>query len=157
MAQLLISNLEKLNKLGLIIAQNISKCNLPPIFLKGELGVGKTTLVKAAVSRFPNAANAEIGSPSFNIYNLYPTTPPVFHCDLYRCQNDVPDELLEALEGNDKLVFLEWSEFLPKNNFPTDFLDISFNLDHYERLLDFIAHGENSKKLLELIIKKWQT
>ena len=55
---------------------------LPAVLMNGQLGAGKTTFVRALVELLPGSENAEVGSPSFNLVNLYPTTPPVAHFDL---------------------------------------------------------------------------
>jgi len=59
---------------------------LPPVLLHGQLGAGKTTFIRELVQTLPGSENAEVSSPSFNILNLYPTTPPVGHFDLYRTE-----------------------------------------------------------------------
>lgn len=153
MARIEIANLAELDRLAGLLAENLQKTSLTPLFLKGELGAGKTALVKSLISNFANADRAEPGSPSFTIYNSYPTIPPVFHCDLYRCRSDLPEELLEALEDENQLVIIEWAEYFPLNIFPLDHLDISFNLNQNKRLLNLTSHGENSKILLDSLLE----
>lgn len=157
MAWLEIYSLAELDRLARLLAANIQKASLPPLFMRGELGAGKTALVKSLVSNFRGADRAETGSPSFNIYNSYPTIPPVFHCDLYRCRSDLPEELLEALEDKNQLVIVEWAEYFPLNIFPLDHMDISFNLDHNKRLLNLTSHGENSSILLDSLLMSWKS
>jgi len=70
---------------------------LVPLLLSGALGAGKTTLVRGLVSALPGAELAEVSSPSFNIVNIYPTTPQVAHFDLYRVVGSAPEELLDSL------------------------------------------------------------
>lgn len=156
MAQIKINNLDALKHLGAILGANISSYSLPPIFLRGDLGSGKTTLTQAIVSQLKGSENAECGSPSFNIYNIYPTDPIVFHCDLYRCSSQIPEELLEILENRKQLLILEWAEFLSPKNYPLDYLDISFNLADYGRLLSLTAYGEDSQGLLKKIVEIWK-
>ena len=57
---------------------------LPVILLMGDLGAGKTTLIRFLVEALPGGENAEVASPSFTLCNVYPTTPKVQHFDLYR-------------------------------------------------------------------------
>ncbi len=153
MALIKISSLAELNLLGKTLAEILESSGFPPVFMRGELGSGKTALVKAIVSNLKNSDKAETGSPSFNIYNLYPTSPPVFHCDLYRCESNIPEELLNALEEKLNLVLLEWAEFLPDKFKPDDFLDISFNLSHDERLLEITPFGPGSQSLVDKLLK----
>lgn len=152
MALIKIPGLEELDRLGLCLARNLPASDIPPIFLRGPLGAGKTSLVRAVVSKLENSGEAEIGSPSFNIYNFYPSSPPVFHFDLYRCRSDIPDALEEALDDGAALLMLEWAEFLPPDLCPADFLDISFNLSDYGRLLELASNGPASQALLDALI-----
>lgn len=156
MAQIKIATLEDLDRLGRILSESLQEYNLPPVFLAGELGAGKTALVKAIVKNLPGSEDAEVSSPSFNIYNLYPTNPPVFHCDLYRCGQELPDDLIAALENGEDQVVLEWAEFFPCEKYPENFLDISFNLIDNERLLNFTAHGSQAQALLACLLCQWE-
>lgn len=155
MAQIKIATLEDLDRLGKILSICLQKNNLPPLFLYGPLGAGKTALVKAIVNNLKGSEDAEVSSPSFNIYNLYPTRPPVFHCDLYRCANRLPEELFETLESGEDQIILEWAEFFPIQKYPENFLDISFNLFNNMRLLDLTAHGSDAMALLASLLCEW--
>ena len=68
------------------------------LLLRGDLGSGKTTLVRGLAEALPGGDEAEVASPSFNIVNVYPTRPEVFHVDLYRIPGGDPcvEEHLEA-------------------------------------------------------------
>lgn len=75
------------------------------LFLKGEIGSGKTTLVKA-IGRYFNEEK-EIVSPTFNkmfIYNNF------VHIDAYNMENQDLEQFEDYFE--DKLVIIEWSEKL---------------------------------------------
>ncbi|MGE4553026.1 MAG: tRNA (adenosine(37)-N6)-threonylcarbamoyltransferase complex ATPase subunit type 1 TsaE [Desulfovibrionaceae bacterium] len=92
---------------------------VPALLLSGPLGAGKTTLVRALVEALPGAEGAEVASPSFNILNLYPTTPPVAHFDLYRLEGLPPgEEFLELAGDGTTLLVVEWSEHLPPDLVP---------------------------------------
>lgn len=156
MAIIKLANLADTRRLGKWLAENLEKFALPAVFLRGELGLGKTTLVKFLVDSLPGAENAEVCSPSFNIYNIYPTTPPVMHCDLYRCQGDYPDDVLEALENKKNLVLIEWADYFSMRNLPPEFLDLSFRMEDYTRLLHLDARGQNSSALLSRLVDYWR-
>ena len=69
--------------LGSILARAMT--NSPfSLLMTGDLGCGKTTLTRALVEALPGGESAETSSPSFTLCNVYPTTPPIVHCDLYR-------------------------------------------------------------------------
>ncbi|MDD4951888.1 MAG: tRNA (adenosine(37)-N6)-threonylcarbamoyltransferase complex ATPase subunit type 1 TsaE [Desulfovibrionaceae bacterium] len=117
-----LPDIESTLELGRCLARAMGReAPFPALLLKGQLGAGKTTLVRGLVGNLPGADRAEVSSPSFNILNLYPTTPEVAHFDLYR-QKDLPadDLLLEYLAEQRLLVVLEWIEYLDKRHWPAD-------------------------------------
>jgi tRNA threonylcarbamoyladenosine biosynthesis protein TsaE len=88
------------------------------VVLRGDLGTGKTTLVKGIAEGLQTASQDDVTSPTFTLIHEY-RGPEVnlFHVDLYRI--DTPRELdtlgldeLFAEEGN--LVLLEWGEKFPR-------------------------------------------
>ena len=81
------------------------------ILLKGELGTGKTTLIKSILKNLGIEEN--ITSPTFSIVNQYSTSNLLInHFDLYRVKSlkelDVIgfDEYLD----NEGISFIEWPE-----------------------------------------------
>ena len=97
--------------------ENINLCinNRTVIFLKGELGSGKTTFVQKYLKYKYSFTNAS--SPTFGIVNTYPVNDIIiYHYDLYRITkeselNDIG--FYENLEAN-TLHFIEWPEIIPK-------------------------------------------
>ena len=79
------------------------------VTLAGDLGAGKTTLVRGLLAALGHAS--EVPSPSFAIVQPYEDVdPPVWHADLYRV-DDVSelDELgLDSL--GDSVLLVEWPE-----------------------------------------------
>ena len=126
------------------------------ILLRGELGSGKTTLTRFLVEALPGGDRAEVSSPSFTLCNVYPTTPPVLHCDLYRTGGAVPDELSETLDAGDMAVVVEWAEHLLVAQLPHDFLDISFQICDAYRLVCVAVHSSNSARF-ELLLRAAQS
>ena len=127
---------------------------LPPVLLHGQLGAGKTTFIRELVQALPGSENAEISSPSFNILNLYPTTPPVGHFDLYRTEgrNFDPD-LEETLFAPDHFCLLEWAEYLPREYMPDSHLDMVWTAEAETRTVNITAHGPEAQALLECLEK----
>ncbi len=91
----------------------------PPqlLLLRGELGTGKTTLVKGIAMALDAADPDEVTSPTFTLVHEYEGTQdgkPVklFHLDVYRLEGERQLETLglDELLTNDALVLVEWGE-----------------------------------------------
>ena len=88
------------------------------VILHGDLGAGKTTLVKGIAEGLQAASQDDVTSPTFTLIHEY-RGPEVtlYHVDLYRIETERElatlglDELF-AEEGN--LVLLEWGEKFPR-------------------------------------------
>jgi tRNA threonylcarbamoyladenosine biosynthesis protein TsaE len=99
-------------KLGRELARRFK----PPcvILLEGELGSGKTTLVKGIVEGLGVAPENEVTSPSFTLVHEYGRESKVYHVDLYRVEG--PRELetlgLDDVLDSQALVIVEWGEKL---------------------------------------------
>ena len=52
------------------------------VLFEGELGAGKTTLIRGILRGL--GWSSEVRSPTFNLFSIYDTNPPVLHADLYR-------------------------------------------------------------------------
>ena len=97
----------------------------PALLLAGDLGAGKTTLMRGLVAALEGGDLAEVASPSFNLQNLYPTRPPVAHFDLYRLSAAQPDEeLLEELADRERIAAVEWIERLAPELWPEPWLHV---------------------------------
>lgn len=98
------------------------------VALDGELGAGKTTLVRAIVAGLGRDAGI-VSSPTFVVMNEYPGEPPVVHADAYRLAGD--EELgtigwERALDGS-AVVLVEWAERI-KGALPAPFATV--RLEH---------------------------
>ena len=156
MLEFRIHDLERMAVLGRALADCLrDEASLRCILLRGELGSGKTTLTRFLVEALPGGDRAEISSPSFMLCNIYPTTPPVLHCDLYRTGSAVPDELSETLDAGDMAVIVEWAEYLPIAQRPQDFLDICIQVCDDFRLVCVAVHSANSARV-ELLLRAAQ-
>lgn len=78
------------------------------VLLSGELGAGKTTLVRGILSGL--GWKGEVRSPTFNLIQTYETAPPVLHADLYRLKSADGLGLEEESEG--RLCLIEWPDRL---------------------------------------------
>jgi tRNA threonylcarbamoyladenosine biosynthesis protein TsaE len=91
----------------------------PPqlLILSGDLGTGKTTLVKGIAQALDAADPDEVTSPTFTLLHEYDGTRdgrPVklFHLDVYRLEGERQLETLglDELLTPDALVLVEWGE-----------------------------------------------
>ena len=90
---------------------------MPPprlVVLRGEVGAGKTTLVKGIAAALGAASEEDVTSPTFTLVHEY-VGPKVrvYHLDLYRLETE--KELatlgLEEMSAEpDALVLVEWGE-----------------------------------------------
>jgi tRNA threonylcarbamoyladenosine biosynthesis protein TsaE len=148
MPEFRIRDLECMAVLGRALAASLCEDpSLRCILLRGDLGSGKTTLTRFLVEALPGGDRAEISSPSFTLCNVYPTTPPVCHCDLYRTGSAAPDEFSEILDAGDMAVVAEWAEYLPVAWLPQDFLDICLQVCDDYRIVRVAIHSPNSARL----------
>jgi tRNA threonylcarbamoyladenosine biosynthesis protein TsaE len=91
----------------------------PPklVLLRGDLGAGKTTLVKGIAAAFEAAAEEDVTSPTFTLVHEYRGPQAnLYHIDLYRV--DTPRELdtlaLDDLRADDSILLIEWGEKFPR-------------------------------------------
>ena len=79
--------------------------------LYGELGAGKTTMVKGIARAF-GIAEREVMSASFTIISEYATNPPFAHIDLYRIEDasDFSEIGLWDQIGGEGVSVIEWPE-----------------------------------------------
>jgi tRNA threonylcarbamoyladenosine biosynthesis protein TsaE len=82
------------------------------ICLSGDLGAGKTTLIKGIVSTLTEVKLEEVCSPTFGYLNIYEGRYPVYHFDLFRLRG-VEDFLglgFEEYLFSEGICCVEWSE-----------------------------------------------
>jgi len=112
----------------------------PPclVLLEGDLGAGKTTLVKGIVAGLGAASEDEVTSPSFTLVHEYGSAGRVFHADLYRIEGarDLATLGLDDLSSQAAPVLIEWGEKLG-DNIPKPCVKI--RMEH---------HGSDSRRIL---------
>jgi tRNA threonylcarbamoyladenosine biosynthesis protein TsaE len=91
----------------------------PPklVLLRGDLGAGKTTLVKGIAEGFQAAGEEDVTSPTFTLVHEYRGPQAnLYHIDLYRV--DTPRQLetlgLDDLIAEDSVLLIEWGEKFPR-------------------------------------------
>ncbi|NLB88391.1 MAG: tRNA (adenosine(37)-N6)-threonylcarbamoyltransferase complex ATPase subunit type 1 TsaE [Syntrophomonadaceae bacterium] len=121
------------------------------IYLIGDLGAGKTTMVQG-IAKGLNY-EGRVTSPTFTIMNIYPTKPEIYHYDFYRLGEDEFEDLgLEDYLERDGIAIIEWPSF-EKGMLPNEGLFINIELieDDYDkgRLVTFKPEGTRYRLLLE--------
>ncbi|MBF9039256.1 tRNA (adenosine(37)-N6)-threonylcarbamoyltransferase complex ATPase subunit type 1 TsaE [Rhodobacterales bacterium LSUCC0246] len=101
--------LDQIDEVAEALIKNIK---FSTILFYGDLGAGKTTLIKAFVKRLGSADN--VSSPTFSLINEYKTDAgaSIFHLDLYRLkdENEAYDLGIEEPLETDSLKLIEWPQ-----------------------------------------------
>jgi tRNA threonylcarbamoyladenosine biosynthesis protein TsaE len=104
----------------LAIAERIAETLMPAprlVILRGDLGAGKTTLVKGIAATLGAADPEEVTSPTFTLVHEYQGRKlRLYHLDLYRLETERELATLgldEMIEAPDALVLVEWGEKFP--------------------------------------------
>ena len=105
--------INQLKEVSVNVKKNI---NTNIVLISGEMGVGKTTLIKEIFLSLNVIDN--VSSPTFSIINEYRTNQNkvVYHMDLYRLKNisEIDDiGLFEYLESGN-LCIIEWGDMIEK-------------------------------------------
>jgi len=91
----------------------------PPllVLLRGDLGAGKTTLVKGIAEGFGAASADDVTSPTFTLVHEYRGARAVlYHIDLYRVDTERELETLglDDLMAAESILLMEWGEKFPR-------------------------------------------
>jgi tRNA threonylcarbamoyladenosine biosynthesis protein TsaE len=101
------------------IGRKLAELLTPPrlLILRGDLGAGKTTLVKGIAAALGAADPDEVTSPTFTLVHEYSGTldgKPVklLHLDLYRldAERQLDSLGIEEMRSKDAIVLVEWGE-----------------------------------------------
>ena len=95
--------------------RTLTRLLTPPklVLLRGDLGAGKTTLIKGIAAGFEAASEEDVTSPTFTLVHEYRgPLANLYHIDLYRV--DTPRQLetlgLDDLVAEDSILLIEWGE-----------------------------------------------
>jgi tRNA threonylcarbamoyladenosine biosynthesis protein TsaE len=95
--------------------RTLTRLLAPPklVLLRGDLGAGKTTLIKGIAAAFKAASEEDVTSPTFTLVHEYRgPLANLYHIDLYRV--DTPRQLetlgLDDLVAEDSILLIEWGE-----------------------------------------------
>lgn len=122
------------------------------IVLNGELGAGKTFLVRALCRALKLPERIAVVSPTFPLVRELPTDPPIVHADLYRL-NDLEQayELgLEEQREEGAILLVEWGDRFAAALGP-DALSVTVQVD--PRTVRLSANGSRSEQLLRAVLQ----
>ena len=155
-----LANLESTQKFGQYLGQIIEANTL--LALAGEIGSGKTTLVKSIAKSL--GILETVTSPTFVMLNEYRTGRlPLFHLDLYRLYDetkeiisfDLISGLLDEILNTKSIIVIEWADIFLKQyeedlNKVTEngYLSLTLQTDKKDdqaRILTINHFGEKSK------------
>ena len=127
----------KLENIELAVNFILSNINTRFLLFNGTMGSGKTTLIKAIVSKL--GSTDSVSSPTFSLVNEYKINNSIaYHFDFYRIENEteVLDIGIEDYFLEDSWCFMEWSEKIP-NLVPDNVNYINFKvLDDGNRTIE---------------------
>lgn len=112
----------KLNEIDSVAKEFIATASDKVVCFYGDMGVGKTTLIKALVKEIGAVDTAN--SPTFGLVNEYSNIneePIAYHFDFYRLNDEMEalDMGFEDYLNSDAWLFIEWPEkinsLLPAN------------------------------------------
>ena len=102
-----------LNQVEDVAIQLIKNVKTKTLLFYGNMGVGKTTLIKALVKVL--GSNDEVSSPTFSIVNEYELgAEKMYHFDLYRIK-DIEETYNFGIEDyldSDSWKLIEWPELI---------------------------------------------
>ncbi len=119
------------------------------ICLTGELGAGKTCLIKGMAEGL-GVKSKEVSSPTFIIIREYKGRLPLYHIDLYRIGivDDIRDIGMEEIIYGNGVTAIEWAERI-NDVLPDERIDIKITwLDEKSREIEITAFGIKHKNMV---------
>lgn len=119
------------------------------IYLRGELGAGKTTFARAYVHSL--GFSGYVKSPSYGLLETYDAGgQKILHLDLYRIED--PEELeylaIRDLYDHESVLLVEWPD-RGKNHLPEPDLVLEFGENNEVRFVACRAHSDRGQKVVE--------
>ena len=124
------------------------------IALVGELGAGKTTLVKGIVQGLGVKDRRAVKSPTFSLLHKYEGRIPIFHFDAYRLEG--VQDMLDI--GSDEIIFgngvsiIEWADralgCLPEEYLKITLIAVSEN----ERKIELCSYGRCYDEIIDKLV-----
>lgn len=100
-----IKSIDQINDVAIFIDNLIKDHKIQFVLLEGQIGSGKSTLVRALAQLWNN--EKVVPSPSFNKMLIY---DQFIHIDAYNMKANDLEQLMDYFE--DKIVLIEWANLL---------------------------------------------
>ena len=146
--EIISSSPQETEHIGSLLGKMLTRGDI--IALSGELGSGKTTLVKG-LAQGMGFDREEVVSPSFTLVNEYEGPLPLFHIDLYRLgdERDLREIGYEEYIGEAGVAVIEWADRV-RNAVPHESLWITLRYQYAERReIVMQPHGDRYEKIIE--------
>jgi len=144
-SQFTVANAVAMDALGVQLGRALNVAAV--VYLTGELGAGKTTLVRGVLRGL--GFTDRVRSPTYTLMESYEFPGRVFHhLDLYRIRDAGELEFLgvRELDAADRWVFVEWPE-RGVGDLPPPDLELKFELRDPGRRIGLSARSEQGRKL----------
>lgn len=126
----------ELSEIDSVAVQLLSEVKSKTLLFYGEMGAGKTTLIKALVKAL--GAEDAASSPTFSLVNeYYFDQGRILHFDFYRIEdeNEVLDMGIEDYLNTESWKFIEWPQKIEKFlDYPTQKVEILVENEVQRRL-----------------------
>ena len=106
MTELTVQNEAEMLELGARLVRAFSVGDI--VLVSGELGAGKTTLIRGMMHEL--GWRDAVRSPTYNLFAVYDTDPPVLHADFYRITNTRGTGVEDYFDTH--LCLVEWPNAL---------------------------------------------
>ena len=135
-------------ELGEKLAKHLRKGDI--VCLEGDLGSGKTTLIKG-IAKGLHIAPEKVNSPTFVLMNAYHGRLPLYHFDLYRLEavHEISSIGYEEFLYGDGVAVIEWAERLGQL-MPKEYLRVELkHKGENERAIKLSAVGERYSPIIQ--------
>lgn len=120
------------------LVARLKKCPIACFY--GEMGAGKTTLIKNICNLLK--LNEEVSSPTFSLVNEYysPLVGTLYHFDFYRIkdESEAMDMGVEEYFYSGDICLIEWPEMIP-GLIPENYIRVEIKVHEAEREIAVIT------------------
>ena len=112
------------------------------VLLRGDLGAGKTTLVKGIAEEFDAARAEDVTSPTFTLVHEYRgPRATLYHIDLYRIdtERELETLALDDLLAPNSILLIEWGEKFARLQRDTNVEIILEQMDETDRRISRVS------------------